>query len=106
MQMLTVRIPEWLHAALRQLAHEKKSSINQICVDIFYDAVVTAAVDEVIVQYESYRIVRSGNRYAIVWGDDFEDLIPSVEVISPALGVVWFNTREAAIAEASVLKEE
>ena len=38
--------------------------------------------------------------------DDFEDLIPSVAVISPALGVVWFNTREAAIAEASVLKEE
>ena len=104
MQTLTIRIPDWMHMALRQAAHDANTSMNQICVDIFYDALVTTVIDNVIVSDECYRIVRCGDKYAIVWGDEFTDLIPAVQVVSPELGVVWFNTREAAVAEAAAMK--
>ena len=105
MQTLTIRIPDWMHMALRQTAHDANTSMNQVCVDIFYDALVTTVIDEVIESDENYRIVRSGDKYAIVWGEEFTDLIPAVQIVSPAVGVIWFNTMEAAIAEASVLPE-
>ncbi len=105
MQTLTIRIPDWMHMALRQAAHDANTSMNQICVDILYDALVTTVIDEVIAQDKKYRIVRCGERYAIVWGDEFTDLVPAVQVVSPELGVVWFNTKEAAIAEASAFPE-
>lgn len=105
MQTLTIRIPDWMHMALRQTAHDANTSMNQVCVDIFYDALVTTVIDEVIESDENYRIARSGDKYAIVWGEEFTDLIPAVQIVSPAVGVIWFNTMEAAIAEASVLPE-
>jgi len=106
MQKFTLRMPDWIHTALQQLAHNRKVSMNQACIDIIYDGLVDTAIDEVIVDGQPYRVVRCGEHYAAIWGYEFIDHIPAVDIVTPEVGVLWFNTKEAAVAEASAMTKE
>ena len=32
---IMIRVPPWLHTALKKLAHKKEASLNELCVGIF-----------------------------------------------------------------------
>jgi len=105
MKRTVIRLPDWLHAALTQKGRQEEASLNQTMGGILEAAILTARVDEHLADIwygdvTRYCLIRSGDRFAFVWGADTfpteEGMVPTVNVELADEGIMWFSTIEGA----------
>jgi hypothetical protein len=105
MKRTVIRLPDWLHAALTQKGRQEGASLNQTMVATLEAAILTAHIDEYLADIwlgaiTCYCLIRSGERYAFVWGADTfpteEGMVPAVNVELADEGIMWFTTVEGA----------
>jgi hypothetical protein len=102
---ITLRCSDWLHEALTNKGRQEGASLNQTMVATLEAAILTAHIDEYLAdiwlgELTRYCLVRSGDRFAFVWGADTfptdDDLIPVTNVELAEEGIMWFATIEGA----------
>jgi hypothetical protein len=105
MKRITLRCSDWLHAALTQKGRAEGESLNETILAILENAILTAHIDEYLADIwlgaiTCYCLIRSGDRFAFVWGADTfpteENLVPAVNVELADEGIMWFTTVEGA----------
>lgn len=107
MKRTEVRMPDWLHEALMQRGQQEGKSLNEIMVSTLEGTILTVHVhiDEYLAdiwlgELTRYCLIRSGERYAFVWGGDIfpteEGMVPAVNVELADEGIMWFTTIEGA----------
>jgi hypothetical protein len=105
MKRTDIRLPDWLHEALTQKGRAEGASLNETMVSILEAGILTAHADEYLADIwlgdvTRYCLIRSGERYAFVWGADTfpteENLVPAVNVELADEGIMWFSTIEGA----------
>jgi len=105
MKRTDIRLPEWLHEALTKKGQQEGKSLNQTMVATLEAAILAAHADEYLADIwygdvTRYCLVRSGDRFAFVWGTGTfpteENLVPAVNVELQEEGIMWFSTIEGA----------
>ena len=105
MKRITLRCSDWLHEALTQKGRQEGASLNETMVSILEAGILTAYIDEYLAdiwlgEITRYCLIRSGNRFAFVWGVDTfpadEGLVPAVNVELQEGGIMWSSTLEGA----------